>query len=271
MFTALTLSMVVEIAILFLCFYGILTFLRGTRGAGIIKALFFFIIIGFIMVNTVVKAINLQHLEYVFTNLVTLAAIFMIVIFQPEIRRGLVRLGQNPLVNRFLHTDAGFVPELVKAVRNMSREKIGALIAIEREADLRSVAEGGVDVDSDVKSEILETIFWPGSALHDGGALVQNGRISAAGCILPLTENPQVSRRLGTRHRAAIGISEETDAIAVIVSEETGAISIAHQGKLYRRLQPEEFEQRLRKLLTSRPTAARKPRAGEDAAPKEAK
>jgi diadenylate cyclase len=196
----------------------------------------------------------------VFQNLVTLAAVFMIVIFQPEIRRGLMKIGQNPLVAQFLHTDPGFIPELVKAVRNMSREKIGALVAIEREVELRSVTEGGVYLDSEVKSEMLETIFWPGSALHDGGTLIQNGRISAAGCIFPLTENPQVSRRLGTRHRAAIGISEETDAIAVIVSEETGAISVAHGGKLFRRLQAEEFEQLLRELLSSRTPSGRKPR-----------
>lgn len=253
------LATAIEVFILFVCFYGILIFLRGTRGSGIIKGLFFFIVLGFIVMNVVLELVEWPHLKYVFQNLVTVAAIFMIVIFQPEIRRGLMKIGQNRLVGQFLHTDPGFIPELLKAVRNMSREKIGSLVAIEREVDLRSVTEGGVYLDSEVKSEILETIFWPGSALHDGGALIQNGRIAAAGCIFPLTENPQVSRRLGTRHRAAIGISEETDAIAVIVSEETGAISVAHQGKLYRRLQPEEFERLIKKLMTSRVPTGRKP------------
>ncbi|MBN2490264.1 MAG: diadenylate cyclase CdaA [Planctomycetes bacterium] len=258
MFATQTLWTAVEIFILFVCFYGILVFLRGTRGSGIIKGLFFFLIMGFILTNVMTRLGNLPHLNYVFQNLVTLAAIFMIVVFQPEIRRGLMKIGQNPLVAQFLHTDPGFIPEVVRAVRNMSREKIGALVAIEREADIRSVTEGGVFLDAEVKSELLETIFWPGSALHDGGALIQNGRVSSAGCIFPLTENPQVSRRLGTRHRAAIGISEETDAIAVIVSEETGAISLAHGGKLFRRLHAEEFEQLLRELLTSRPPGGRK-------------
>ena len=259
MFAAQHLSVVVEIVILFICFYGILMFLKGTRGSGIIKGLFFFIIIGFILTNMVLNLVNLPHLEHVFRDLVTLAAIFMIVIFQPEIRRGFMRIGQNPFVGQFLHTDPGFLPELFKAIRNMSREKIGALVAIEREVDLRSVTEGGTFLDSEVKAEILETIFWPGSALHDGGVLIQNSRIAAAGCIFPLTENPQISRRLGTRHRAAIGLSEETDAIAVIVSEETGAISVAHRGKLHRRLQPEEYEQLVRTMMTSRSLEIRTP------------
>lgn len=250
--TSWALSTTIEIFILFICFYGILVFLKGTRGSGIIKGLFFFIITGFIVLSVVLELVDWPHLKYVFQNLMTLAAIFMIVIFMPEIRKGLTKIGQIPLVGQFLQTDPGFIPELVKAVRNMSREKIGALIAIEREVGLRSVADGGVFMDSEARSEIIETIFWPGSALHDGGALIQNGRISAAGCIFPLTENPQVSRRLGTRHRAAIGISEETDAIAVIVSEETGAISIAHRGELHRRLKPEGFEPLLRELLASR-------------------
>jgi len=249
-------STAIEIFILFICIYGILIFLKGTRGGGIIKSLFFYIIISFIVITVVPVVlktwVELPHLGYVFQNLVTLTAIFMIVIFQPEIRSGLTKIGQNPFVSQFIHTDPGFIPELVKAVRNMSREKIGALVAIEREVDLRTVVEGGVSMDAEAKSEVIETIFWPGSALHDGGALLQKSRIAAAGCIFPLTENPQISRRLGTRHRAAIGLSEETDAIAVVVSEETGGISIAHQGKLYRRLQHEEFEPLLRKLLQSK-------------------
>jgi len=249
---AWTFSTAIEIFILFICFYGILVFLKGTRGSGIIKGLFFFIITGYIVLSGVLELADWPHLSYVFQNLVTLAAIFMIVIFMPEIRQGLTKIGQIPLVGQFLQTDPGFIPELLRAVRNLSREKIGALVAIEREVGLRSVTEGGVFMDSEVKSEIIETIFWPGSALHDGGALIQNGRIGAAGCIFPLTENPKVSRRLGTRHRAAIGISEETDAIAIIVSEETGAISVAHRGELHRRLKPEEFEPLLRELLASR-------------------
>ena len=249
---AWTFSTAIEIIILFLCFYGILVFLKGTRGSGIIKGLFFFIIAGYIILSGVLELMDWPHLSYVFQNLVTLAAIFMIVIFMPEIRQGLTKIGQIPLVGQFLKTDPGFIPELVKAVRNMSREKIGALVAIEREVGLRGVTEGGVFMDSEVRSEIIETIFWPGSALHDGGVIIQKGRIGAAGCIFPLTENPKVSRRLGTRHRAAIGISEETDTIAVIVSEETGAISIAHQGELHRRLEHKEFEPLLRELLASK-------------------
>lgn len=251
----------VQIAILCAILYGILIFLKGTRGGGIIKGFFFFIILGFIVISLVLRSIELPHLDHIFQGLVTIAAVFMVVIFQPEIRRGLMRIGQNPFVGHFLRTDPGFVPELVKAVRSMSREKIGALIAIERDVGLRGITEGGVLLDAELKSETLETIFWPGSALHDGGVLIQNSRLAWAGCIFPLTENPQVSRRLGTRHRAAIGLSEETDAISVIVSEETGAISIAHRGKLHRRLEPEAFEELLRAMLanknidTAQPTA----------------
>lgn len=252
----MTAAAVVEIAVLFLSIYGLLRFLQGTRGGGMIKGLFIFILAGFVLVNGVFKLAAWPHLEYVFQNLITLAAIFMIVIFQPEIRRGLVRLGERPFVGQFLRTDPGILPEVVRAVRNLSRAKVGALVAVQREVDLRGLTEGGTTLDAEVKAEILETIFWPGSALHDGGVILQNGRIAAAGCIFPLTENPQVSRRLGTRHRAAIGITEDTDAVAVVVSEETGAISVAQRGKLYRRLEPDEFEKLLRQLLRARPDTA---------------
>ncbi len=246
---------IIEIAILFFVIYGVLSFLRGTRGGGIIKGLFFFIILGFIIMGVGFQLVDLPHLQHVFQNLITLAAISMIVIFQPEIRRGLMKIGQSPFVGQFLHTDPGFVPELVKAVNTMGREKIGALIAIEREVDLRSVVDGGVAIDAEVKSEMLETVFWPGSALHDGGLIIQNGRLTFASCIFPLTGNPQISRRLGTRHRAALGLTEETDAIAVIVSEETGAIGIAHRGKLHQRLSADEFERTLREMLQRRAPA----------------
>ena len=148
--------------------------------------------------------------------------------------------------------ESALIEELIRAVSNLSKEKIGALIAIEREISLGTYVEGGVFIDAEVKADLIDTVFWPGSALHDGAIVIQNERIAAAGCLFPLTENPEISKRLGTRHRAAIGLTEETDAVTVVVSEETGNISVGVRGHLERDLDRDSLRRILRELLTER-------------------
>jgi diadenylate cyclase len=181
--------------------------------------------------------------------------IALLVIFQPELRRGLMRLGRNPVIGRLVARDARVVEEVVKAALTLSKDRIGALITFEGNVALDSYVSAGVIINSDVKAELIDTIFWPGSALHDGAIVIREERIAAGCCLFPLTENPEVSRHLGTRHRAAIGLTEETDALCVVVSEETGTISVAHGGKLVRELDEESLRGTLKDTYRTGGTA----------------
>ncbi|MHC4597391.1 MAG: diadenylate cyclase, partial [Planctomycetota bacterium] len=156
----------------------------------------------------------------------------------------------NPFVSVFLKKEIVVIEEIVLATNRLAKDKIGALLAIEREIGLGSFIEGGVYIDAEMSADLIDAIFWPGSALHDGAIIIQSGRIAAAGCLFPLTDNPEVSKRLGTRHRAAIGLTEETDAITVVVSEETGKISLGVRGHLEQDLDREGLRKILRELLT---------------------
>ena len=155
------------------------------------------------------------------------------IVVQPELRRALVRLGQTRLFGLFLKRETkGIVEEIVRAAFRMSRRKIGALVAIEREVGLRNYIEHGTQVDAVVTSGLLSTIFFPGSDLHDGAVVIREGRIAAAGCLFPLSDNPGAGNTAGTRHRAGLGLSEETDAIVIVVSEETGNVSFVSRGEI---------------------------------------
>ncbi|MEM6334233.1 MAG: diadenylate cyclase CdaA [Planctomycetota bacterium] len=236
----------IELAIIWLAVYVILRFLRGTRGARIIKAVLLILFIGTLAVQILARGNQFARLGYLYENFLTIAALILVVVFQPELRRALVRLGEARLfrvtgVRKQVVTD-----ELVKAMQYMSRNKIGALIAIERQVGLRGIIELGTPVGGEVTAALLQTIFWPGSALHDMGVIVRNDRIIAAGVQFPLAEGESIPQELGSRHRAAIGLSQESDAIVLVVSEETGTISIAERGQLRRNLTPDE----LRPILT---------------------
>src|SRR5918993_985206 len=177
-----------------------------------------------------------------------------IVIFQSDIRRALAHFGQAPFFRYFNRQEAAdeTIEEVVVAATMMSQQKIGAIIAIEREIGLRNYIESGIPVDATLTYDLLVTIFRPGSPLHDGAVVLQEGRVAAASCFLPLTVNPRLSRELGTRHRAAIGLTEESDAAAVVVSEESGKISIALNGAIDRGLSPDDLRERLRGLIQQR-------------------
>lgn len=233
-----------EILILALGIYVIIGFLRGTRGGGIIRGLGLILVLAYIAANSLFG--RMPALKFVFDNALPGLAIGLLIVFQPEIRQGLMYLGEKPFVRPFLRADVGIIPEIARAAATLARQRRGALIAIERETSLIPFMARGTSLDSEVRAELLEAIFWSGNILHDGAVVIRDGRIAAAGCVLPLSTNPDVSKRLGTRHLAALGLSEETDAVTVVVSEETGTISACSQGKLERDLDPAALEAFLR-------------------------
>ena len=223
---------IIEIAILGFVFYMLLLFIKGTRAVQVLKGIIIIIIIFLIT-----KELQLETINWILTKLFTISIIAFLVIFQPELRRGLAQIGQFGMFSRQQQT----LDEIVKAALILSKKKTGALIAVEREIGLRPYIESGIRMDSLVSSELLDTIFAPNTPLHDGGAVVQGAVIAAAGCLFPLTQNPHVASSVGTRHRAAMGLSEETDAVILIVSEETGAISISVNGRMTRNLDEKEL------------------------------
>lgn len=249
----LKVSSIAEIVLLTVAFYAILKFIRGTRGAGLLKGVVFLVVVGFVGFLYLAELGGLMHIKEMMKWIISGSTVALIVIFAPEMRRGLQRLAQSRILSPLLveHSTA-FLSEIVKAVVKMSKNRIGALIAIERDVGLSEYLEQGVKLDGRLTSELLESIFYPGSSLHDGAVIVQHDRVAGAGCLLPLTDDPSVTKSLGTRHRAAIGLSEETDAILVVVSEETGRISVCIEGKLIGGLSADALEKTLVKLYTDR-------------------
>jgi diadenylate cyclase len=231
-----------EVLILAGGYYYVLLFLRGTRGAQVL--------VGFVLLLAALVGLtyflHLTELNWLLRKLSVYLAIALLVIFQPEIRRALAELGRQPVLVLRQET-ASIIDQMVHAFVYLAEHRIGALVAIEREIGMRTVIETGTVVDAAVASDLLTTIFHPRTPLHDGGVIVQDGRLAAAGCIFPLSQNSELHRSLGTRHRAAIGISEETDAVAIAVSEETGTISVCYRGRITSGLDGE----RLRRFLAA--------------------
>lgn len=236
----------IEVFIIYLLIYTFLRFMEGTRGEGILKGIALLILTVPILVTIIADQFDILGRLTVIVRYLGLAAIPVIaIVVQPELRRALVRLGQTRIFRILLKGQTeGMVEEIVKAAFRLSRRKIGALIAIERQVGLQNYVERGTLIDGIVSSEILSTIFFPGSDLHDGAVVIQKERIAAAGCLFPLSENPNLGV-LGTRHRASLGITEESDAIVVVVSEETGIVSFVHGGRMERPLSSDQ----LRSLL----------------------
>ncbi|MHC5034639.1 MAG: diadenylate cyclase CdaA [Planctomycetota bacterium] len=238
----------VEVFIIFLFVYAFLLIMEGSRGAGILKGLALFAAVLAVATILVTRRFQLANVNWVLKSLAPVIVIPLFVLFQPELRRALIRLGQNPLFRMFFRPHGGFTEELVKATFSLARDKVGGLIAIEREVGLRGYVEGGVRVEAEVTAELIKTIFWPGTPLHDGAIVIRQQRIAAAGCLFPLTDNPQFSSDLGTRHRAAIGVTEESDAAVIIVSEQTGRVSLAVGGRLQRDMDERSLRRALEEL-----------------------
>ncbi|MFH1778280.1 MAG: diadenylate cyclase CdaA [Candidatus Omnitrophota bacterium] len=234
---------ITEIVVLWYILYIFLLFLRGTRAFHVLKGLVLLAIL-----YLITKKLDLYVINWLLTKLFALSVIGFLVIFHPELRRGLAQIGQNKIFELFAKEEE-IIDELVKAVVSMSQRKIGAIIAIGRQVSLLSYVESGVALDCKVSSEVVRSIFIPNGPLHDGGVVISDNRIQAAGCLFPLSESPNVSKIMGTRHRAAIGLTEETDAAVIVVSEETGAISVAINGKLTRDLDRDSLGRILRNLF----------------------
>ncbi|MCF6158238.1 MAG: TIGR00159 family protein [wastewater metagenome] len=241
-----------EIFLIYTMVYVVLRIMQGTRGTSVLRGLAFIIVMISVGALFFVKRLQLYTIDWLMTEFMPVFIIPIIILFQPEFRRALLQLGQNPVFKVFLKPEYRVTNEIVKAIEVLSREKVGALIAIEREVGLDSFIETGTKLNADVSSELLCTIFWSGSPLHDGAVIIQGQKISAAGCLLPLTENMELSKNLGTRHRAGIGLTEETDAIVLIVSEETGTISTGFKGGLNRSNDPKGLKKILDELFTER-------------------
>lgn len=223
---------ILDIVIVAFLFYRLFLLVKGTRATQMFIGLFLLIIVSFIA-----RWLNLNALNWIISSLKTVWVIAFVILFQPELRKALTQLGQNRILGFFIKVEeSSIVSEIVKACHQLTQKGLGALIVLERDVGLRNYTETGTPLDARVTSELLVTIFTPPSPLHDGAAIVEKNRVIAAGCILPLSQNPRLSKSLGTRHRAGLGLSEETDAIVIIVSEETGTISLAISGKLRRKL-----------------------------------
>jgi len=235
---------VVDIFVVAVIIYEFLALIKGTRaalmlvGVAVLAIAFYFSRLG-----------ELSTLNWMISTLLPYAAFALIVIFQAEIRQALARLGRRLTFGRTSAAEGDAYDDIVLAANLFSQNQTGALMVIEREIGLRTFIESGVPMDAKLSYDLLATIFRPSAPLHDGAVIIQKERIAAAACFLPLSMNPVLSTQLGTRHRAGIGITEETDAIAVIVSEETGAISLAMGGTIDRDLTIEQLRERLGKLL----------------------
>jgi diadenylate cyclase len=240
-----------EIALIAAVVYLVYRSLRGTRGARVVRGFIFVLVTSFVVVRLLGAFLHMERLEFLYTKLVPAMILLAVILFQPELRRSLMRLGQNPLFRMFLKEGAfAFVDRIVRSAATLSRNKVGAIIAVERETRLASLIESGILIDAELTSEMLTTIFWPGSPLHDMGVVIRSGRIAAAGCEFPLARESVLDPQLGTRHRAAIGLTEETDAVVIVVSEETGNISLAEGGNLESPLTPDALRDRLTELLS---------------------
>ncbi|HTR97282.1 MAG TPA: diadenylate cyclase CdaA [Candidatus Acidoferrales bacterium] len=239
----------IDILLVAALFYRMLTLGRGTRSAQMFVGLFVIVLIGF-----AARYFQLIAVRWIMDSLKTVWLVVFVILFQPELRHALAQFGRTRYFRSFLRGENfGVLGEVVRAVESLAQRRHGALIVMERNVGLRNFVETGTRVDAKVSAELLVTVFSPGSPLHDGAAIVREDTLIAASCILPLSSNPLSAISLGTRHRAALGLSEESDAAIIVVSEQTGAISVAYRGVLYSRLDEGQLRSELSRIFRIRP------------------
>jgi diadenylate cyclase len=245
---------IVEVIILWVMIYHILLFFEGTRAVQVLRGIVILVVAFFVF-----QRLNFQVLDWLLTKLFGISVIAFLIIFHPEIRQGLAHLGQrHPFSTALREEDLLLaLQEVARACESLIKDKIGALIAIEKKDSLAAYIGSGVAIDGRVSSDLIQAIFTPNNPLHDGGLILQQGRIVAAGCLFPLTQNQELSRIFGTRHRAALGLSEETDAIIIVVSEERQDISLVYRGRLYKDLSREDLLSRVKEIIKTKKDAAR--------------
>jgi diadenylate cyclase len=235
-------QVVTELLIIWFCVYIVFRFLRGTRGAGVVKGLAILIIVATLIIGVLGQGSDaLARLSFLYERFMGLLAILLIVVFQPELRAAMVRIGRAISFRSVKSTLEHVVDEVSDAVVFLSKSQFGALIAIERGSQIGGLIEAGVDLDAVLSARLIESIFWPNSPLHDLGVIVRGDRIVMASVQFPLAEEGHLAQEFGSRHRAAVGLTLESDCIVVIVSEETGAISIAEHGRLQHDIDREAF------------------------------
>src|SRR5919106_5151408 len=243
-----------DIALVSFLVYELLLLIRGTRAVQMALSGSFLILLFFLS-----QRLQLETVNWVIRNLATYVVFAIIVLFQSDIRRALAHFGRAPFFRYFERAEsaAETIEEIVVAASTLATRRIGAIVVVERQIGLRNYIEGGIPLDATVTYDLIASIFQPGSPLHDGAVIVQGDRIAAAACFLPLSVNPRLSKDLGTRHRAALGLTEENDAVAVVISEETGSISLVVGGDLERGITGDRLRTRLRSLLGHRRAAPR--------------
>ena len=250
-------TIAVEMVLIGVVVYTILRFLQGTRGARLLQGISILLVVGFLVVTLVAEQFHLDRIVVLYRPLVWTIFLTALVVFQPELRRGLMRLGEA----RWRRDHIGEIEQVARpiavACTRLSKNRIGALIAIERDIGLSGLTDQGVKLDAKLTPELLDAIFYPGGALHDLGVIIQRGRVTAAGCPFPLGDAEGLDRSIGSRHRAAIGLSLDSDAIIVVVSEETGTISIAENGRLHRHIPPDALFGAIKRYLARRPVVSK--------------
>lgn len=241
-----TFTSIIDILLVATFVYYLLYLLKGTRSGRVA-----FGIVMLIMLYFIADLLQLQTMSWLLQNFLTYIVIAIIVIFQADIRKALATFGRNPFLDffRIREKSTGYLVELQRAVNLLAQRTIGALIVIERELELKNLIETGVRLDAEIKSDLLLSIFNTRSPLHDGAVILTHYRIASAGAILPLSSRPDIDKGYGTRHRAALGLSEESDAVVIVVSEEQGSVSFAFDGRLTKLDTPLELEKRLKSLL----------------------
>ena len=233
-----------EIGILWFVIYYSYLYFRGTRGAKVLTGL----LVLLLTLTLLSQLLKLQVIYWLIRSFTAFLVVALVVIFQPELRRALAALGSQHIFSTVTQKKET-IEVLAEATFELSNRQLGALIALERETNILAFAESGVTIDSELSTELIVTIFYPKTPLHDGGLILRNDRIVSAACIFPVSQRHDLDRNLGLRHRAGLGITEESDAIAIIVSEETGNVSICHRGRIERDFDPDNFKRRLSQLF----------------------
>lgn len=237
---------VVDIIVVAFLLYQFFKFVKGTKATPILVGLALFFAISFIS-----RWLDLKALSWIMSSILAVWVVAFVIVFQPEIRNALARIGRQRPIKFFLKVEESpVIDEIVDAVEKMSEDKIGALILIQKDIGLKDIIDTGVPIDAEVNSSLLRTIFFPDTPLHDGACVIQGDTLVAAGCVLPLSDNPSLSGKYGLRHRAALGISEQSDAVCIVVSEETGKISFAYKSKLVTRVDVGILRRSLESILT---------------------
>ncbi len=246
-FLKFTLADLIDVALVAYLFYRVLILMKGTRSAQIVLGGFLLFSISFLAFW-----FRLEGLKWLITNIATVGILVLVIVFQPELRNALAQIGHNKLFRMFFRYEKSkILDELIKAAIRLSQLRYGGLLVIEREIGLKNFIETGKPINAEVSADLLVTIFTPYTPLHDGAAIIQGDYVVAVACTLPLTQNPRYTKLFGMRHKAAIGVTEESDAIAIAISEETGKITIAFKGVLHEKIDKSALKETLVKMSKS--------------------